>query len=318
MKASVIIPTYQRYTYLPEVLNSVLSQDFPRSEYEVFLVDNSQNPISEIQKFCESDYKVAVHYLHEPKNGLHHARHAGAREASGEILVYIDDDVICPSGWLSAILEPYDQKNVGAVGGKVKPIFEKSPPSWWVKYPGYFSILDRGDEIRDLHWPEDIYGCNFSVRKNILFELGGFNPDGFGQRDLLFYRGDGETGLVEKIFQAGYRVIYTPQGWLSHRVPPSRLTKEYMAKRAFNQGLSNGFAFYRRSRPGQAVLSTRILKEFSRSLIEKAALMISMDEAQKIEHGIKSAHWEARSRYDWRLLLSAEFREYVNRQNFLD
>lgn len=38
----------------------------------------------------------------------------------------------------------------------------------------------------------------------------GFNPDGMEAR-LIWLRGDGEAGLHKKIYEAGYKAIYTPQ-----------------------------------------------------------------------------------------------------------
>jgi len=44
---------------------------------------------------CNKKRKRKVIYIKEPKIGLYNARHTGARVAKGEILVYVDDDVIC-------------------------------------------------------------------------------------------------------------------------------------------------------------------------------------------------------------------------------
>ena len=84
-----------------------------------------------------------------------------------------------------------------------------------------------------------------AVRKMILFDVGGFNPDGFGDHSLIRYRGDGESGLARKIHEAGHSVWYSPEAFLEHRVPDSRMTLEYISRRAENSGIEAIYRFYR-------------------------------------------------------------------------
>jgi hypothetical protein len=48
-------------------------------------------------------------------------------------------------------------------------------PKW------YLSILDDSEGPKEVQY---IYGCNFSIRRSLLFELGGFNPDGFDDKKM--------------------------------------------------------------------------------------------------------------------------------------
>jgi len=81
MRASVIISTYQRPAYLPDVLASVVAQDFPKDEYEILVVDNASHPTSALAAQCSPLLVPPVCYVHEPRNGLHNARHTGAERA---------------------------------------------------------------------------------------------------------------------------------------------------------------------------------------------------------------------------------------------
>jgi glycosyltransferase involved in cell wall biosynthesis len=78
MRASVIISTYQRPAYLPDVLASVVAQDFPKDEYEILVVDNASQPTSALAAQYSPLLVPPVCYVHEPRNGLHNARHTGA------------------------------------------------------------------------------------------------------------------------------------------------------------------------------------------------------------------------------------------------
>ncbi|MFJ1472963.1 glycosyltransferase family 2 protein [Capnocytophaga cynodegmi] len=90
MKFSIIIPVYNVEKYLPECVNSVLSQDF--LDYEVILVndgstDNSGNICNEYAK-KHSNIKV----IHKENGGLSDARNFGIKKAKGEYLMFLDSD----------------------------------------------------------------------------------------------------------------------------------------------------------------------------------------------------------------------------------
>ncbi len=248
---SVIIPTYNRPTYLKDALLSLLTQNFDGERYEVLVVDNG--PAAEARAPLEAVTKSAlpvVRYIRESTIGLHNGRHTGAREARGQVLAYVDDDVIVHPEWLKALVEPFADTQVGCVGGKVLPKWEDvNPPDWWSRIDdSYLSLLDLGDRQLTLSWPRTIHGCNMAIRRPVLYQVGGFNPDAIGDPRLIWLRGDGETGLLKKIYSAGYKVVYEPGAWLYHRIPASRLTPEYFFSRAFIQGISDsacGSFFFR-------------------------------------------------------------------------
>ena len=246
-RASVLIPTSGRPKYLEAALHSLFAQRF-EGNWEIIVVDNSPQGDARVliekltAKFSE------LRYLHQPRPGLHRARHAGARAAQSEILVYIDDDVIAPPDWLEAIAQPFAQDaRVAIVGGPVHPRFEAANARPEIE-PVLLSLLDLGAEKLELHWPAGVYGCNMAVRKTALLEVGGFNPDGMHDPELIWWRGDGETGLHQKIFAANWKVVYAPAARLEHQIPARRLQEEALKKRVFGQGISDSFSFARAHR----------------------------------------------------------------------
>lgn len=90
-------------------------------------------------------------------------------------------------------------------GGKILPRYETKEPDWARYFPGYLSILDRNGEIAKVN-DAGIWGCNFSIRKSVLYEVSGFHPDAMPW-PLVRYRGDGETGLLNKAIEIGYDVV---------------------------------------------------------------------------------------------------------------
>jgi len=247
---SVIIPTRNRSKYLSGALESLAKQTYPLDKFEVLVIDNgSTDNTSEVSASFKSRIPQ-LRYFYEEKPGLHIGRHLGMKMAKSEILVYGDDDIEAFPTWLEAIAESFQDPHVVLVGGKNMPKFEIEPPDWimemWEKdrkgrrVLGYLSILDLGDEIREIS-PKHVFGCNFSIRKKNLLEAGGFHPDAMPQ-ELIRYRGDGESHVSRYILEKSYKVLYHPKASLYHLVPASRMTEEYFCRRVYNQGISDSFS----------------------------------------------------------------------------
>ncbi len=266
--ASVIVPTHDREDLLMEALDSIVGRQALADGFEVVVVENAPRPRLE-PRIAETarTASVTVRHVHEPRPGLHRARHRGALDARGSILVYVDDDVVAPPGWLEALVAPFGDSSVAITGGPVRPLWESPPPAWVADIPdSYFSLLDLGDRELDLRYPSGAYGCNMAIRRDVLFEVGGFNPDAMGwERRLFWLRGDGETGLHLKVAEAGYRVLYHPSAGLAHRMPASRATSRAVRHRGLLVGLSHSFTSIRQT-PRDRWLRLRLLARAGRSL----------------------------------------------------
>lgn len=257
-RVSIIIPTVGKLPLLDKLLLSL--RENSTSPGEILIVDNTRESIQRYSQIKNKYNDLDLQVTQEPRNGLHFARHAGALAAKSDLLVYIDDDVICPKGWLEKLLDPFHDPSVACVGGKTVGKFEVPPPGWVKDFPAYLSLLDLGGEERDISFPQEtLFGCNFAVRKDVLLAVGGFNPDGFSNPAYYWYRGDGETGLQRKIYQVMRRMVYSPDAWLYHQIPASRLTEEYLIKRAQTQAVSDGFSYYRTHTNAAALVKGLVL-----------------------------------------------------------
>ena len=141
------------------------------------------------------------------------------------------------------------------VGGKNIPNFESSPPDWiqrmWetnssgYKFLGHLSLLDLGNQSKFIS-PHFIFGCNFSIRRLVLERTGGFHPDGM-PKELIKYRGDGESYISEYVENHGHIALYHPDASVYHWVPNSRMTIQYFNDWAYNQGISDSYTEIRKS-----------------------------------------------------------------------
>ncbi|MEK6636317.1 MAG: glycosyltransferase family A protein, partial [Planctomycetota bacterium] len=220
IKISAIVPTYNRAHMVSNTLRSLKCQSLSKEEYEIIVVDNYilSNTRDVVDQINQEGGKEIL-YVYEPNLGLHNARHAGARVSQGKILAYTDDDAICDKNWLSALLKEYRSDEIVCVGGKILPQWDPPPPAWIRLFePWTLSLLDYGDERLELKWPQNPYGCNFSARKEIVFKLGGFNPECMGD----IWVGDGEAGLLRRIYGRKFKVIYAPDAIVWHVITADR------------------------------------------------------------------------------------------------
>jgi len=247
---TVIIPTLNRDQFLQKCLISLIRQNHPQDEYEILVIDNGSTDRTKqiTEDIIQQNPDHHIRYIYEPEPGLLSGRHRGALEAKGDILVFVDDDIEADPNWLSAIHEAFQDPSVQLVGGRNLPKYESIPPEWleyfWIKHPfgkylGELSLLDFGEKIQEID-ANFVWGLNFSIRRQALFDLRGFHPDSI-PKHLQHFQGDGETGLTLKANQLGYKAIYQPKALVFHQVPKSRMTYEYFEQRYFFQGVCNSY-----------------------------------------------------------------------------
>jgi glycosyltransferase involved in cell wall biosynthesis len=250
LRISVALPTNKLTRYMPEVIERLKCQSFDQASYEIIIVDNNpgDDALREFVMSVQGLPGAAVCYVPEPRIGLHYGRHAGARAARGEIVAYTEDDMLVPPEWLGALVQEFEDPRVGMVGGRVLLQFETSLPKWaaTLDLNSYLSMFDRGDKPADIE-PPDYIIANCAIRRSLLYSVGGFNPDGMGypDGDLIWLRGDGESGLVHKVQRAGWIVRYTPKVEAYHQIPASRCTMDYLMTREFTNAITGSFTYFR-------------------------------------------------------------------------
>ena len=196
--------------------------------------------------------------------------------------------------------------------GKILPQWEANPPDWINRFPKwYLSILDDEDGPKEVEW---IYGCNFSIRKNLLFDAGGFNPDAFGAKKMWWYRGDGEIGLLRKVHSAGKKVIYNPKAIVWHCIPKKRMTIGYFQERAFKSGIESSYSTYHYNDE-----PLNIIKPFFRTCVFGiywvAHNILRLRDNTK--HKITASYNKARCLYELRLMLDEKLRKSVKEKYWL-
>jgi len=304
---SLIIPTHNRDELLKIAIRSALTQKY--DNYEIIIVDNACKDSTRMLVDSFAGSKCPMKYVAEPRPGLHNARHAGAVAASGDILMYMDDDVSADGNLLQEIVKMYRNESVGCVGGKILPIWETKPPEWVDRFPKwYLSILDDDDGPKGARY---LYGCNFSIRKSLLFKVGGFNPDAFGDKKQWWCRGDGEIGLLNKVRASGCAAIYTPTAVVWHYIPRHRLTPKYFRERAFKSGIETEYSRYHAGVKPECVLCLIGRCIFCGLRLAEKSLAAVLFPRSKLQYQVSAFYYLARFLYIGKLSIDFRFRNHL-------
>ena len=245
---SVLICTHNRAAYLGLAIDSVLKQRF--TGYELVIIDNAST--DETQAVVEARLpNERLRYVYESRLGLSHARNRGASEASGQILVYLDDDAVASPQWLQALSEVFAaDERVAIAGGKVTLIWpEGAPPPQWLSpaLTGCLGAYDLGDAIVSITEPGlTPRGLNYALRKTFWSQLGGFDAQlGRVGKNLL---SNEELHMTQQALKREWKVVYTPDALVGHHVASERLQRRWFLRRSWWQGISE---CYREQLEGQ-------------------------------------------------------------------
>jgi glucosyl-dolichyl phosphate glucuronosyltransferase len=309
---SAIIPTHNRAASLVHVLESLLAQDLPRDQFEVVVVANACT--DETVDVCEAFVRrgLPLKTVDEPRLGLHYARNSGARAASAAVLAYTDDDVICSPQWLQSLMMGFDDPQVGCAGGPIKVRIDQRP-IWFSRFPGIFAEVDYGVADRALKFPEDLYGANLALRRDLLFSLGGFEPDAFGRQ----WAGAGETGLLRKLYRSGAKVMYIAAAQVEHIVPVEHTTLDYAIRRMQNHAIA-ACILACDGRISRFALRLRALKFKAAAHYFQVKRWFARPGSEVHSSAVLLAEYaRARSRFDRRLLHETSLHPLVTRTDWI-
>jgi GT2 family glycosyltransferase len=204
-RVSIVVCTKDRRDDLRRALASIAETGAEGAEIVVVEETDAPAPIA------------GTTYVAIPREGrgFGHARNQGVRAASGDILVFFDDDCIAAPGWLKALLEPL--RADAAVAGVAGAVLVRDCgaigyaesvlgfPGGGVRY-----LDDSGGRVVPTR---HLSTCNCAYRKTAVAAAGGFVTSAvFGGEDAL---------LAERV-SAAARCVYAPSAAVYHR-PRGRL-----------------------------------------------------------------------------------------------
>jgi glycosyltransferase involved in cell wall biosynthesis len=243
LSISVIICAHNpRPGSLELALDGLKGQDIPAATWEFLLIDNaSEQPLA--TRF-DLRWKAEARHVREDKLGLTPARLRGIEEATGELLVFVDDDNVLDGDYLTHAKRIADGNPLlGAWSGQCRPVFEETPPEWTRAYWGNLALREfEADQWSNLpRLPETMpCGAGMCVRGEVARSYLHKNRD--GSRSFQFDRkGDslisgGDNDLAGCSCEMGLGVGIFAALKLEHHIPAVRMGVDYLARLA--EGIS--------------------------------------------------------------------------------
>lgn len=234
---SIIISSYttDRLKDIFELLDSLKAQTYPRIETN-FVVERSVELLDKVKAYAiENNLPNFKTLFNDGEAGLSAARNLGIKQAQGNIIAFVDDDVVLFPDWAEAMVTSYKDDTVIGVTGPALPLWEDKSMNW---FPEEFywiiscTAWSGWNEIREVR---SAWGMNMSFKKEA------FDKCGLFQNEFGFHKGtmaeDNEfSSRVRK--QTGKRIVYCPSVRVHHRVHKYRLTTKFIKERAYWIGYS--------------------------------------------------------------------------------
>jgi glycosyltransferase involved in cell wall biosynthesis len=231
---TVCIPTYNGKKRLPEVLEALRSQIKTETiAWEIIVVDNNSTDLTaKVVQDYQADWPktCSLRYVFEETQGAAFARLRGVKEALGELIGFLDDDNVPESNWVAAAYAfGQEHPQAGAYGSRIKGEFEgKTPPRFWRIAP-FFALTQRGDKPLQYLPHQRILppSAGLVVRKQAWLASVPEKVMLSGGRTGDLLPGE-DIESMAYIQQAGWEVWYSPSLKVTHKIPSSRLERDYL------------------------------------------------------------------------------------------
>lgn len=226
-RLSVIIATKpERMSFLVTVLRNLNAQTY-RPDETLIVTDAGEKRYIDTALSNAIKSELNIRVIDSGGRGLSRARNRGVEASTGDILLFIDDDILIPdNNILFRVVEAFEEdENLGVYGVQVKPKFFDS-----VKLPGKFNWLfgcTDDNAVRPV-------GAFFAARRDI-FNVVGLFDENLGRKGNLISGEETELFIRVQKFM-GLKVVLDNRFRVYHLIHNRRWG--YILRRAFYEGIS--------------------------------------------------------------------------------
>lgn len=217
MFISLIIPTYNRGKILEKLFTSLEKQNYNPLDFEVIIVnDGSTDSTKEIANKQIKKSKIKISIFNQKHKGPAAARNLGLKNAKGEIVLFLGDDIIANKKLLAehaSWQKKFSKENIAVLGYVTwSPEIEVTELMNWLEENGIqfaYKDLKRKRIAKFTH----LYTSNISFKKNFLIENGLFDED-------FPYAAYEDLELGYRLHKKGLKILYNQRaiGYHYHKI----------------------------------------------------------------------------------------------------
>ena len=236
LRFTIIIPTKNRGQVLRQLLDSIGAlNDVDRIRPEIIVADNnSSDDTWECINSMAKCFPTTIRSLRVERAGKSAAINEAVKRSTGNVLVFLDDDVIVEKTWLVAIREFFQNGNCQVGQGFIglQPVPEDGPEI--TKLVEIYRTIPRLEYSPDVGTLHSLNGANFFMSRALFNRIGGFDerlgPGASGTSE--------DVDLARRLIRAGVSIGYAPKAVVYHRIDRDRLTDAYFKQSHRRQGAS--------------------------------------------------------------------------------
>lgn len=247
---SIIVTSYSlsRLNDIRDLLRSIRNQT--EENYElVYVTERDMNLQRTVAREAQGVGLAACVIHNEGNPGLAEARNLGARAATGEILGFVDDDVILDRGWSKSVEETFKRyPRVVGITGPALPLWVGEPAEWFPKELDWLIGCTKWFDSNVMTEVSNCWGMNMAFRRTALLNAGGFSVESTeGSRylrpgsELSVGQNLGpKHGMMAEDVEASLRVsgttggvlCYVPEMKVYNKVYQYRISTQYVIRRS--------------------------------------------------------------------------------------
>lgn len=240
---TVAICTHNHGQRLRRTLGGLPQLIPPDCPWNVLIVDNASTDGTH-QLLATGDWRtpnIDVSVVRESKLGVSNARNRAIQEATGEYIVFMDDDETPDPHWLRAYERIILAQRPDAMGGRIDVMFEDGRRPAWLhdELLGFLGKLNHGSNCRRLEGPDTpIFTGNSAYRREVFAFVGDFDTT-LGRKGSINTGGE-DTEIYRRMIFSGCSVWWVPDAVIHHRIQATKLRRGYFLDLHFRQGRSEG------------------------------------------------------------------------------
>lgn len=218
---SVVVPVYNDPEGIRTTLESLTTQTLSSDRYEVIVVDNgsTDGTRSVVEEFTAGCSQVRL-LVERETQGSYAARNRGIDAARGDVIAFVDADMSAEPDWLKRAIEAVESADADYLACEV----ELYPPTGTESLVGKYNRLTDLDVeglLSRLHFAPT---CSLIVRRNLVDDIGSFDPR---------FRSSGDLEFGNRVFESGRTLHYAPDLQLYH---PERTSLMSVLKKSYRIG----------------------------------------------------------------------------------
>jgi glycosyltransferase involved in cell wall biosynthesis len=235
MNITIIVCCYNSNQRIQSTLEYLANQDLQDLKAEIILVDNncSDNTVEVAQRtWLENGEPFKLQVIKEENAGLSYARKTGVALATGEIIIFCDDDNWLDKNYCRLAYELMKKNpDIGVLGGRSEAKTDGEFPFWFSSYQGSYAVGTQSIESGYVCERKYLWGAGMVIRLEEINNIykSGFNSFLTGRKGLELSSGE-DSEICRWFLLIGKRLYYEEELKFIHYIDKHRVNREYLKR----------------------------------------------------------------------------------------